>query len=592
MRCLAPAPEWVARLSGRGSIRPALAAVLTAGALVACGGGGTGPASGGGTAPPSGGGGGTASAVTQRSAVRLATQATFGPNEALVAEIKRTGTAAWIQDQLGLSASRYTSGQGDAIDKNTSDTGFCDQPKYAGPNCYRDWASAQPLVWDFYRNAVTQPDQLRQRVAFALQQILVVNDMEVSGTYGFRGYYNTLLDNALGNYRQVLKSVTLSPVMGSFLNNANNDKQAPNENYAREMLQLFSIGTCRLNADGTLAGGKCQPTYNNQTVREYAYALTGWTYPAGGATPWGCGHKGTNCPYYAGEMLPLLATHDRTERKLLTGVTVPAGSTSEQAVELVLDSVMRHPNIAPFIGRQLIQHLVTSNPSPAYVQRVASAFIAGRFSADGQTFGAGTRGDLAATVAAVLMDADARDDSPPREAGRLRDPVQMFTNVLRALNGRTDGDALAWWWGGALRQHVFRPPSVFNFYAPNYPVPGQPELVGPAFGIHNSDAALQRLNFLTYLLMWDGSKASKDIPNSLGTQADLSGFETSADDPPALVDRLSVLAVGGALPEGTRQRIVSAVAAFDASNSKTWRTERVRQAAYLVFGSPNFQVQR
>jgi len=526
-----------------------------------------------------------------RDAYRLADQATFGATETLLAEIRTQGRGAWIAAQMGLAASRYTLGNGDAIHKNTSSTGFCDQPAYAGANCWRDWYSSAPLAWDFYRNATQGADQLRQRVAFALQQIVVVNNLDVEGTYGLRNYHNTLLDNAFGNYRQVLKKVTLSPVMGDFLNNANNDKAAPNENYARELLQLFSIGTCELNADGTLKGGACAATYNNDTVRNYAYALTGWTYPAGGATPYGCWPTGANCQYHGGDMVAVTRYHDASVRPLLGGIAKPANSTPASALELVLDSVMNHPNTAPFIGRQLIQHLVSSNPSPAYVQRVAAAFSAGSYSAEGRSFGAGQRGDLAATVAAVLLDAEARGDTPARGAGKLREPVLVFTGVLRALNGRSDGEALSWWWGETLRQHVFRPPSVFNFYPPDYPVPGS-TLVGPQFGIHNANSALERLNYLTYLLYWGGSTPAAGVPGAFGTTVNTTPFEADAADAAKLVDRISLLATGAALPATTRSQVITAVEAFNASNSGTWQSERVKQAAYLVFATPAFQVQR
>ena len=530
--------------------------------------------------------------MSVRDAYRLADQASFGATETLIGDIRTQGRAAWIAAQMGVSASRYTAGNGDAIHKNTSNTFFCHLPAYAGTNCWRDWFSSQPLTWDFYRNATQNADQLRQRVAFALQQIVVVNNLDVEGTYGLRNYHNALLDNAFTNYRQVLKKVTLSPVMGDFLNNANNDKAAPNENYARELLQLFSIGTCELNADGTLKGGACSPTYNNETVRNYAYAMTGWTYPAGGTTAYGCWPTGANCQYYGGDMVPVTRYHDTSVRPLLGGVSKPATSTPATALELVLDSVMQHPNTAPFIGRQLIQHLVSSNPSPAYVQRVAAAFVAGSYTAEGRTFGAGARGDLAATVAAVLLDAEARGDTPARRAGKLREPVLMFTGVLRALNGRSDGEALAWWWGEVLRQHVFRPPSVFNFFPPDYPVPGNATMVGPQFGIHNANSALERLNFLTYLLYWGGSTAEASVPGAFGTAVNTVPYEADAADAAKLVDRLSVLATGAALPSTTRTQIITAVESFNASTSSTWQSERVKQAAYLVFATPAFQVQR
>jgi hypothetical protein len=168
----------------------------------------------------------------------------------------------------------------------------------------------------------------------------------------------------------------------------------------------------------------------------------------------------------------------------------------------------------------------------------------------------------------------------------------MFTGVLRGLNGQSDGDALSWWWGEELREHVFRPPSVFSFFSPDYPVAGT-ALVGPAFGIHNANAALQRLNYLTYLLDWGGSTPNSSVPNATGTTIDLSRFTADAADAGRLVDRLSVIATGQALPAGTRSEIVKAVSWWTASTDATnWRTNRVKAAAYLVFASPDFQVQR
>jgi hypothetical protein len=420
--------------------------------LAACGAGNGG---GGSHAEPAGASPGTpapaahpslpsAAGMTQADAVRLADQASFGPTESLVNELRARGAEDWISMQLQSDVSRYTSGKGDAVHKNVSETFFCEQGAQIDPQCWRDWFSTTPLLWDFYRNAISQPDQLRQRMAFALQQIVVVSNLEVSGTYGFRNHYNNLLRNALGNYRDVLKRTALSPLMGDFLNNVNNDKQAPNENFGRELLQLFSIGTCKLNIDGSLLGGKCQPTYDNATVRSYAYALTGWTYPIGGSTAWGCWPQGANCQYYVGDMVPVAVFHDDQARTLLSGLTKPANSTAASALELVLDSLMAHPNMAPFVSRQLIQALVSSNPSAAYVQRVATVFNAGRFTGPRQTtFGAGLRGDLAATAAAILLDPEARGSNLTASAGRLRDPVQFMAGVLRAMNGHSDGDAPA-----------------------------------------------------------------------------------------------------------------------------------------------------
>ena len=518
--------------------------------------------------------------------MRLADQASFGPTESLVTTIRAQGPAAWVAAQMKLSNSRYTSGKGGEIHQFTATNAeFCDGK---GSTCWRDYYSTEPLLWDFYRNATSQPDQLRQRVAFALQQIVVVNSLEVNGNYGFRIYYNNLLDNAFGNYRQVLKKVALSPVMGDFLNSANNDKTAPNENFARELLQLFSIGTCELNTDATLKGGRCTPTYTNDVVRSYAYAMTGWTYPAGGATSWGCWPAGMNCRYYNGDMVAVASYHDSAERKLLSGITLGAGHAAPAALDKVLDSLMVHPNMAPFIGKQLIQHLVSSNPSPAYVARVAAAFANGKY----QGFGTGVAGDLAATVAAVLLDAEARGDTTARTAGKLREPAQMFAGVLRAMNGATDGDALGWWWGDSLRQHVFRPPSVFNYYPPDYPVAGT-NLVGPTFGIHSANASLERLNYLIYLLDWGGSGPDATVPSAVGTQVKFDAFLADAADAAKLVDRISLLALGQPLPSAPRAKVIDAVSWWTVSTDATnWKTNRVKAAAYLVFGSPNYQVLR
>jgi uncharacterized protein (DUF1800 family) len=534
--------------------------------------------------------------MSQQDAVRLAHQATFGPTEALVADMQTKTAADWVAQQMAATGSRYGSGGGDVVHKYTEQGGtYCDTAAgKAIPNCWRDLYSSWPLMGDFYKNAVNNGDQLRQRVAYALKQIVVISAVDIEGTYGMRNYNNMLLDNAFGNYRDVLKKVTLSPVMGDYLSNSNNDKASPNENYARELLQLFSIGTCELNLDGTLKTGKCVPTYNNENVREYAYALTGWTYPAGGASPWGCWPQGTNCRYYTGDMVSVAAMHDTQARKLLPVTkTVPANTAAPQALELVLDSLMAHPNTAPFIGKQLIQHLVTSNPSPAYVQRVAQAFSAGKFA----SFGAGRNGDLAATVAAVLLDTEARSTQPARTFGRLREPVQMFTSTLRALNGKTDGEILGWWWGETLSQHIFRPPTVFNYYPPDYPVAGTP-LVGPAFAIHNANTAIERINFLSYMNWVSTASDQANAATKFNLQPFVDAYTADLGASPAdatakLVDRLSMLAVGAPLPATARSEAIRAVDAWTQNNAgDSWRSYRVQQAVTMVFGSPQFAIVR
>lgn len=581
-------------LRRRGWAAPALLAL--AAVLGGCGGGG---GDGGTEAPlqalgdnnaPAGGDGAQVAGTSQLDAVRLANQASFGPTEKLVADIQARGAKPWIVAQLGLSTSRYRLGGDDAPDKNTSQTDFCYLPPHKdNPNCWRDYYSSDPLLWDFYRNAVRNPDQLRQRVALALSQVLVISNVEVSGTYGLRLYHNNLLDGAFGNYRELLRKVARSPMMGEYLDHVNNDAAAPNENFARELLQLFSLGPCLLDTDGGLTGGRCRATYNNDTVRAYAYALTGWTYPAGGADRWGCWPEGANCHYLGGDMVPARGSlRDTQARKLLSGVRVPANTGAAAALDKVLDSLMAHPNMAPFIARHLILHLVTSNPAPAYVARVAQAFNDGKYG----DIGTGVKGDLAATVAAVLLDGAARTPNPGPRFGRLREPIQMFTASLRAIGGDTDGAALGWWQGENAGQHAFRAPSVFNFYPPDTPLSGT-DLVGPAFGIHNANTALNRLNYQTMLFDWGGIGPQKDVPGAVGTYLNYDAWLGDSGDPAALVDRMSRLTTGRVLPEPARAKVIDAVAYFTDKTAPTdWRVQRVRRAGWLVLAAPQNQVVR
>jgi len=528
--------------------------------------------------------------ATQMDAVRLAHQATFGPTEALVTDIRNKGPKAWIVNQLGLSVSRYKLGGDNAPDKNTSTTDFCQLPdQVKNPNCWRDYFSSEPLLWDFYRNAVRNNDQLRQRVALALSQLLVISNVDVDGTYGLRLFHNNMITGALGNYRDLLRQVVLSPMMGEYLNHVNNDQAAPNENFARELLQLFTIGPCKLNMDGTLVGGRCSATYNNERVRSYAYALTGWTYPAGGADRWGCHPEGANCKYLYGDMVPAAGTlRDTKQRKLLSEVIVPAGTSAPKALEKVLDSLMSHPNIGPFVGKHMIQQLVTSNPSPEYVTRVAKAFNTGTY--DG--IGAGKKGDLSAVVAAVLLDKEARAEKPASHAGRLREPIQLFTGAIRAIGGDTDGNALGWWQGESLSQHTFRSPTVFNYYSQDFPLSGS-KLIAPPFGIHNASTALNRLSYLSMLFDWGGADPQKDVPGAVGTKLNYDAWITDAADAAKLVDRMSRLVLGENLAEPARGKVIEAVEHYNEQNSPgEWRKQRVQRAGWLVLSAPQYQIVR
>jgi len=508
--------------------------------------------------------------------VRFLEQSTFGPTEALVISVQDAGFSAFLDAQFAAPASSL----GTYPVNLEAPAVKC--PTGSAPTCYRDtFTSFLPAV-QFFDNALTGNDQLRQRVAFALSQILVVSDGEVNSTYGMADYEQLLLTDAFANYRQILQDVTLSPAMGRYLNMVNNDKANPakgthpNENYARELLQLFSIGLAKLNPDGSVVtdtNGQPVPTYDQSVVDGYAAVFTGWTYP----TVPGATQKPHNPVNYRGVMEAVEANHDTTAKTLLSGVTLPAGQTAEQDLKGALDILFAHPNLGPFIGKQLIQFLVTSNPSPAYVARVSAAF------ADN---GSGVRGDLRAVVRAILLDPEARGavQSAP-SYGKLREPALLATNLGRALGVRSDGVYLRNA-SAAMEQPVYQSGSVFNFYPPNYPLAGT-SLVSPPSTLLDSTSVLTRSNFV-YALLFSTISPDTTIPGATGTSAPLTALGTSAADAGALADRLNALLMHGTMSAAVRQAVVNAVNAVPATDS----VNRVRAAAYVVGTSAQYQVEQ
>ncbi len=358
-----------------------------------------------------------AQVTTERSAARFLDQATWGPTPSSVAQLEGTTIADWLNTQFAL---------------NTSD--LPDQPTLNSGGKSND--NLAPVKAAFFQNAVSETDQLRQRVAFVLSQIWVVSQMSgVTPAYAYPPWWRIFRDNAFGNYRDLIKAVTLSPAMGRYLNMANNNKANPskdtaaNENYARELMQLFTLGLTQLNADGSPVLDQNKnpvPTYDQTVVTNLAKALTGWTYPtAPGATA-----KTNNPAWYTGQMFAVDAEHDKTAKTIFANITIPAGQTAEQDLDALLDALMSQPTMAPFVSRQLIQHLATSNPSPAYIKRVAQVFA---------NNGSGVTGDMKAVVTAVLTDPEARaadSASAPVNPnfGHLREPILFMTNILRGLN--------------------------------------------------------------------------------------------------------------------------------------------------------------
>jgi uncharacterized protein (DUF1800 family) len=460
--------------------------------------------------------------------------------------------------------------------------------------------AAHPVNATFFQNALNQTDQLRQRVAWALSQILVVSGTEIFQSYTMQSYQRILYDYAFGNYRDILYKVTLSPGMGRYLNMVNNDKpngnQRPNENYARELLQLFSIGQVKLNVDGTpaLSNGISVPTYGQAEIEGFAYTFTGWTYP----TMPGKTAKFYSPEYHIGDMVAIPSHHDTGTKLLLNGVILPANQTADKDLNDAIDNVFNHPNVGPFIGRQLIQQLVTSNPSPEYVGRITAKF---------NNNGSGVRGDMKAVVKAILLDPEARgDNKTDARYGHLKEPVLYTLNFLRAMNAKTDGIIMRYL-TDIMGQEVFVPPSVFNYYPPDYVLAAQ-KLGAPEFAIQNSTSAMNRINFASsmsfnrpsyydaaqnkyinpYADTISGFYLDDAVNGATGTLIDWTGWKTAAADTAKLVEKINALMFHGAMSSAMKDTLTKAVVAVKADDP----LQRARAAVYLAVTSPQYQVER
>jgi uncharacterized protein (DUF1800 family) len=561
------------------SLKASALGLLVPMALVACGGGGGSTPSSSGGSPSSGGGTPPAVAIQGDDASRLADQAAFGPTPGLVAQIAQQGSA-WIDSQIQTPATGYPALT--VVSSNPA-TG-CPPTLPAGNTCFRDNYSAFPIQRVFFQNALSGADQLRQRVALAYSQIFVVSSVQIPPAYALREYQQMLLDDAFANFRQILQDVTLSPVMGAYLNMANNNKANPakgisaNENYAREVMQLFSIGVNTLNPDGSLVlqNGLPVPTYQQSTIEGFANLFTGWTYP----TAPGAAAQFNNPPYYIGQMIAVPSNHDTNPKAVLDGKTLPGNQTPQADLQQGLDNIFNHPNVGPFIGKQMIQFLVTSNPSPAYVARITAVF---------NNDGTGARGNMAAVIKAILLDSEARGSSiTDPNYGKLREPVVDVIAVLRALNGSTDG-VYPISAASSMGQPLFGPNTVFSFYPPTYPLPGSTTLLAPQFGILNTSTAIARLNFLNALLYSpNGIAPATNVPGATGTQVDLSQYQANAGDANALVSQFNANVLHHTMSTAESGAIAPAVNAVVATDA----VDRTRAAAYLVFGSPRYQITR
>ncbi len=445
------------------------------------------------------------------------------------------------------------------------------------------FACAQSSFW---KNALTANDQLRQRVAFALSEIFVVStDMVNART--IPSYQNLLADDAFGNFRQLLNDVATSPAMGAYLNMLNSNAapagQIANENFARELMQLFTTGLYLLNADGSLqldGQGMPQPVYSQAQVQAYARALTGWTYAnATGGVPTSFPN---GVPNFDQPMRAIEVAHDMSAKALLSGVTLPAGQTAEQDLSGVIDSIFNHPNVGPFVGRQLIQHLVTGNPSPAYVGRVAAVFA---------NDGSGVRGDMKAVIAAILNDPEARaaDSDPTAAGGHLREPILYFTGILRALQftnvdpqGRYD---VASNYTAPLGEVPYAAASVFNFFPPSYVIPGT-AINAPEFAQENTSAATLRMTLADSIVRNHLTSFFIDMgaTSFLGQIASATG--NPGTDSANLVTALNILFAHAQMAP-TMQSAIAANAALLPDIG-----QRVRVSTWLVISSNFYKIEQ
>jgi len=499
-------------------------------------------------------------------ATRFLEQSTWGPTPALVQHVQSVGFDRFLEEQFNLPGSSYPTLP---LYPTTRDTTTCPN----GSTCQRDNYTMYPVQNRFFVNGLYGADQLRQRVAFALHQIIVVSGVDITQPSWMTPYLQTLDRDAFGNFRQLLYDITLNPAMGNYLDVNNNTKTRPNENYAREILQLFSIGTVKVNLDGTQqldGAGQPIPTYDQTTVNNFARVFTGWRFAPGAP----------GIPNYIDPMVVNEAQHDTGSKTLLNGVTLPAGQGTAKDLADAIDNIVNDPNVGPFISKQLIQHLVTSNPSPAYVTRVASVFGGG-----------GSRGDLRAVVKAILLDPEARSDTKTdANYGRLRHPAQFILNVLRAFNahsadGTADSDGYLNPQSVNLGMDVFRPPSVFSYFSPGTVVAGTNGVRGPEFALFTTSTALRRANFVN-TMAFSRIAVSTNAPN--GTSLDLSGMQALAANPEQLADALNALLLHGTMSAEMRQSIIEAVSAVAATNP----LKRARTAVYLVATSSPYQVER
>jgi uncharacterized protein (DUF1800 family) len=509
--------------------------------------------------------------VTAADAARFLNQSTFGPNSALLIQVEQQGFTAFLTAQFATPAT---------LTLPRVDAAVSALPAGTDPN-----NSIFQEAW--WYTVVNAPDQLRQRVAFALSEIMVISANGNSmGQHpeAMATYWDLLAQDAFGNFRQLLEDVTLNPAMGDYLDMVHNDKPnpahntSPNENYAREIMQLFTIGLYKLNPDGSQqldSTGQPIPTYDQDVVEGYAAVFTGWYWAQTGTPTW----HGAPANYRQ-PMIEFPDHHDTDAKTLLNGVSLPAGQTQDQDLKAGLDLIFNHPNVGPFIARRLIQRLVTSNPTPNYIARIASVF---------NNNGHGVRGDLKAVVQAILLDTEARSATTATATtyGHEREPIIRLANLYRAFNAQAaSGKFNIGNQTFSFGQAPLYAPSVFNFFAPDYSQAGPIEdagLFSPEFQITTDTTVITSANRMRNAVYQQPSTTNPDL-----LVLDLSAPTALANDPGSLVDSLNPLLMGGAMSANTRNIVVNAVNQISPNNA----LERAQTAVHLLVTSPEFVIEK
>jgi len=541
--------------------------------------------------------------------------------------VRSVGISAYIAEQFNTPP-QFVDGASDPKFSLSSDYPFsAPYPQFypASPpaplcdaTCNRDFYSLYPLQRQFMLNALTQPDQLRQRVSFAFHKFIVVGGQQLNNNqpFWYASYLQTIDRNSFGNFRNMLYEITLNPGMGEYLNMRGNSVGAqppnpptPNENYAREIMQLFSIGTDLLNQDGTPvldAQGNRVPSYDQTNISNLARVFTGWDLDVNKVSAIdGTSQTVVN---YQDPMVPFSNRnrYDIAQKTLLADinhaspVVIPAcanctGNTANtQAYAITelntaIDNLFNQPNVGPYVCTQLIHQLVTSNPAPAYVGRCSAAFA---------NNGSGVRGDMKAVITAILLDPEARGDvKTDPNYGHSREPVVLMTHLLRAFNAVTDGVLVTSITPGSfstpLGQNVFNPPTVFSYFPSDYGLPGT-SLLGPEFGILDTSTTYARTNFMNTLFVANGGLGipANGTNRPSGTQINFSSYQTLATTPQALIDALNTRLMHGTMSPAMNSSIVSAVTAVTNANATTQALQRTQIAIYLVATSAQYQVER